>query len=184
MTTRIDIRLDQEKALQGLEHLPGAVAAEVDAELGALAEQGAVMMKQRLAANGSMARTTLVTSIRAKREALMHWRVAPGVNYARAVEEGTGPAVGRPNYMPNPEHLEDYIRQRGGIKMAGKPGSSRRQRVINEIRDRAWGLAVHIWWHGTKPRPYVKPTAEQLRAIAPARVSAAVQRGLQKAFPA
>ncbi len=184
MSLKINVKLDQEKTLQGLEHLPGAVGAEVDAELGRLAQEGAVMMKRRLAENRSMARTTLANSIHAVRRALMHWWVGPAVNYARAVEEGTGPAVGRPSYMPNPEHLEDYIRQRGGIRMAGKPGSSRRQRVINEIRDRAWGLAVHIRRHGTRPRPYVKPTAEQLNAIASARVTAAVQRGLQKVFPA
>ncbi|MDP3715970.1 MAG: hypothetical protein Q8R21_06120, partial [Burkholderiales bacterium] len=69
-------------------------------------------------------------------------------------------------------------------RMTGKPGSSRRQRAIDEIRDRAWGLAVHIRRHGTRPRPYVKPTAEQLNAITAARVTAAVQRGLQKVFPA
>lgn len=184
MALRIDIRIDHQKALQGLEHLPGTVIAEVDGEMGAIAEQGADMMKRQLAINRSMARTTLATSVRAERRAAMHWWVGPGLNYGRMVEEGTGPAAGRRSYMPDPERLQDYIRQRGGIRMTGKPGTSARQRAIDEIRDRAWGLAVHIRRHGTKPRPFVKPTAEQLRAIASTRVSEAVQRGLQKVFPA
>lgn len=40
--------------------------------------------------------STLTNSIRVIREDRFVRRIAPGVNYARAVEEGTGPAAGRP----------------------------------------------------------------------------------------
>lgn len=181
---RIVTTLDNAGALKGLQRIPEAVEWHVDAEIGAIAEQGAVWMKERLAANRSMARSILANSIRAARLALMHWFVSPGTNYARAVEEGTGPAVGKPNYMPDPKHLEDYVKQRGSIRLRGKPNSPTRRRVLDEIRERAWGLAIHIWWHGTKPQPFVAPTAEKLRTVAPDRVTGAVQRGLQEAFRA
>lgn len=181
---RIEVRLDHDQALRGLEHLPGAVTAAVDAELGAIAQTGANLMKLRLAQNRSMARSTLANSIHAVKQGLMHWFVGPSVNYGRMVEEGTGPAAGRASYMPKVEHLEDYIRQRGGLRMQGKPGSTRRNRVLTEIRDRAWGLAMHIRRHGTRPHPFVAPTADRLRESVPTRVTAAVQRGLQQVFPA
>lgn len=181
-TVKLTHTIDNRAALQGLTRLPDAVVAEADAELGAIAEVGAAEMKRVIARNGSTARSVLVNSVSARQLAMMHWWVGPGVNYARAVNEGTGPAAGKPNYMPNPEHLEDYVRQRGRIRMGGKPGSRRRNAVLREIRDRAWGLAVHIWHHGTQPHNFVTPTAEHLQAILPARMAAAVDRGIGKAM--
>lgn len=184
----IDIKLDNRRVMAGLDHMDPAVERSVDAELGAIAQGAAVEMKTLLTINRSIARSTLLQSINAVKVGARHWFVGPSVNYGRAVEEGTGPAVGRASYMPNPQFLEDYVRQnRGdgrGIKMAGKPGSTARRQVLDKIRDRAWGLAVHIRKFGTKPHPFVAPTADKVRISAPPRVMAAVERGLQEAFRA
>lgn len=181
---RIDIKLDNEQVTRGLGRLDPTVEASVDRELDAIAQGAALDMKAALTRNRSLARSTLVLSVMSRRIGRLHYWAGPGTNYARIVEEGSGPAVGKPNYMPNPQYLEDYVKQRNNIKLAGKAGSARRRKVLDNIRDRAWGLAVHIWHHGTKPHPFVAPVAEKLRASAPPRVLAAVERGLQEAFRA
>lgn len=183
-TVHIVQKIHNQGVLKGLQRLPDAIQAEVDAELGAIAKAGAGEMKQVMARNGSAADSTMINSVDARKLAIMHWWVGPSVNYARAVNEGTGPAAGKPNYMPDPEALEGYIKRRGNIRLKGKPGSSRRTQVLREIRDRAWGMAVHIWHHGTKPHNFVNPTADFIRGMLPARIAGAVQRGAQKAMPA
>ena len=178
----IDIKIDNRRAMAGIDRMDPAVESSVDGELGAIAQGGALEMKLQLGRNRSMARSTLAYSIRAFRVQRLHWFVGPSVNYGRPLEEGTGPAVGKKSYMPNPANLEDYVKQRGNIGLSGKPGSTRRRQVLDQIRDRAWGLAVHIRKYGTKPHPFVAPVAEKLRTSAPPRVVAAVERGLQEAF--
>ena len=97
--------------------------------------------------------STLTNSIRAYRVGPMHWRVSTGVNYAKAVEEGTAPG-----YMPNPTHLYAWIKQRSGIGFSStRPRSAGRRSQYDEIRARAFALARHIMHHGTRPQPYMEP---------------------------
>ena len=118
----------------------------------------------RLNAARHAAFSTLTNSIAARKVGELHFEVRAATNYARALEEGTGPAAGRAPYMPNPVHLQAYVKRRANIRWQGRPGSQRRRDLMREVRDRAWALAVHIRKHGTKPHPYMAPAAEQHRA--------------------
>ena len=101
--------------------------------------------------------SSLVNSIRAVQEGRLHYAVYPAVSYAAAVEQGT-----RPGNMPPPEHLMGFIRSRGGYRgNLGKPGSPKRRRQMDEIRDRAGALAAHIKKHGTKAHPFMAPALSE-----------------------
>lgn len=82
------------------------------------------------------------------------------VHYARYVEEGTGPAVGRARYYPNPDSLLQYLtHSRGarGFKWAGRAGSTKRSTQEYDLwwRSRAWAWAIYL--KGTQPHPYMRP---------------------------
>jgi hypothetical protein len=100
---------------------------------------------------------TLANSILKTQEGPLHYAVYPAVGYAAAVERGT-----RPGYMPPPENLMGYIRSRGGYRgNLGKPGSPKRARQADDIRDRAWGLARYIRQRGTKAHPFMAPALSE-----------------------
>lgn len=86
--------------------------------------------------------------------------VAPGVNYAEYVERGSGPAVGKARYMPDPDTLKEYVKRVSNLQRTGKKGSPKRARQEQVIHDRAWALARYIYWHGTKPHPFMAPAAQ------------------------
>lgn len=114
--------------------------------------------------------STLANSIRAYRVGEMHWRVSTGVNYAKAVEEGTPPGT-----MPNPTHLYAWIKQRSGIGFSStRPRSAGRRSQYAEIRSRAFALARHIKHHGTRPQPYMEPA----RAAKESRILALMRQGV------
>lgn len=107
--------------------------------------------------------STLANSIGVNKVAPLHFEVRAATNYARPVEEGTGPAAGRASYTPNSTHLLAYIKRRGNIRWQGRPGSQRRRDLMREIRDRAFALAMHIRKHGTKASPFMRPALAQHR---------------------
>lgn len=121
-------------------------------------------MRRRIAANKSVAFSTLVNSIQVLQDGELGRFVAPSVNYARMVDEGTGPAAGRKRYFPDPKALEPYVKLRSRITITGKPGSPQRKAQRDEIRDRAQALARYIYVHGTKPHPFVEPTRDDMQA--------------------
>src|SRR5690606_25474605 len=57
----------------------------------------------------TLANSLSVEQIAGLGEAEVGHQAAPGVAYAPYVEEGTGPAAGRPRYYPNPDALLDFI---------------------------------------------------------------------------
>ncbi len=119
--------------------------------------------------------------IRVEKVSNLHFRVIADSAYARPLEEGTGPAVGRRMYMPDPETLEQYIKKRAGIRW-GRAGSRKRRSQEREIRDRAWGLALHILFHGTKPHPFMAPAAEEHRSELHRNVERGVWLGIAEVF--
>lgn len=176
----IRIEINHRRVAEALEKAPEVIVRNVDAALQRGAEEAAREMKLALATNRSMARSTLANSIRAARVAALHYYVAPGVNYGRMVEEGTGPAAGQKSYMPNPVHLRDYVQQRSRITFTAKPGTPGRRAQMDEVRDRAWALAQHIRKHGTQPHPFVKPTRDKMEPRIRELVGQAVERSLKE----
>jgi hypothetical protein len=127
---------------------------------------------------------TLKQSIRAEAQAPMHHAVVTGANYARAVEEGTGPAAGRGRYFPDWTALIPYVRAhatRGGetLKKAGSRG-----RLFQEagFENRAFALARSIYWHGTKPVHYARRAAEQSDGRVRQIIRAAAMAGADEVF--
>ncbi len=180
--TEIRITLDDRLVAAGLAKAPGVIQRNVSDALSRGAEETAREMKAALVSNRSAARSALLLSIRPLRIGEMRYFVAPGVNYARMVEEGTGPAAGRASYMPDPSKLEDYVKQRAGITLKGRKGSASRRSQLAEIRDRAWGLALYIKEHGTKPHPFVAPTRDLMDPKIRVMVAAAVNKSLREIF--
>lgn len=180
----ISVKLDAAKFAEANAKMPGVVEKNVDPRLGVVAARVARDAKLQLADNGSMAFSNLADSIISRRLELLRWQVSTGVNHARAVEEGTGPAVGKKAYWPDSRKLEPYVKLRAKITFSGKPGSPKRASQLNEIRERAQALARHIRKHGTKPHPYMAPAAEKNRSGATDQVALGVAAGLKEVFGA
>ena len=113
--------------------------------------------------------------------------IAPGVNYARAVAEGTGPAAGKARYFPNWRNLTELVKTRAirkeGFKWA-KPGTRNRISQYQELERRAFALARHIYWHGTRPNPFHKRTAEKVRSRCIQLLAQGVHEGLRASLGA
>jgi hypothetical protein len=142
----------------GAQALPREVIAALD--------RAALETQREMQRLAPKAFSTLWTSIGITREGDYERAVRPGVQYAAAVELGTGPAAGQARYFPDPQKLMAWLKFRAG----GAPGAS--------LRDRAFGLARHIERFGTRAQPFVAPTAE---AMAP-RVQSIVLAAIARAF--
>lgn len=176
MELRHEISAD--KAIEAFRVAPSVLVAHIGGATLRGAQEVAREAKLILAENGSMARSTLANSIRVLTVGPMHHRVEAGTTYARMVEEGTGPAAGRKAYMPNPVRLRDYVKQRAAIRFTGRRGSARRRSQQDELRDRAFALAMHIKKYGTKPHPFMAPAAERKKSRVFALVQEAVNAGI------
>lgn len=148
----ISMQIDSRDVMAAMLRAPRSVATHVERKL----SRGALEVASEARRVAPKAFTKLAQSIRDSRISPFEFMVAPGVNYARAVEDGT-----KPGKMPNPDFLFYWVKRRAGISWA-KRGSVKRQKQRDEIRDRAWGLALYIKEHGTKAQPYMKPTAEKM----------------------
>ena len=104
----IAINIQNRRVNEALARLPGVIEGKADAAIWRGAEEFARAAKQKLVENKSAGRSTLINSVIARRLGQMHFEVTAGANYARMVEEGTGPAAGKKSYMPNPVFLRDY----------------------------------------------------------------------------
>lgn len=166
------------RAAQALRDAPATMERHIDPKLSRGAEEVAREAK-RLAPK---LYSTLASSIRAERVGQMNYRVSTGMNYARAAEEGTGPAAGKARYYPNPESLMQFLMMtpswRGRIARVGiansggwatsfnakgtwaKLGSKRRGTQELELWLRSRAMAWAIYMKGTKAQPYMKPAAE------------------------
>lgn len=153
----------------------GLVAALVD-ELARLAQEAARFMRQR----APKWRTTLTNSIHAEQVSEVEWLVRPGVDYARAVEEGSRPGKGLPRWSdPEAADIKAWLTSKA---FAGRRRARRNSmaavRENLELRDRYQGLAWHVRHHGIRPHPYVRPTAEMMREHFPRRMELAARRYL------
>jgi hypothetical protein len=176
--TGITVKVDHARAVAAFRKAPEVMHRHVDAGL----SRGAQEVANEARTLAPKLFSTLTNSILASQVGPLHWRVQPGVNYARDVEEGTGPAAGRSRYYPNPEALQQYIMlspKMRGHKWA-KPGSRARGEQELNIWFRARALAWYIYAHGTKPQPYMAPAVEAKRSRVIDLVREAAARGARE----
>lgn len=155
------ITLDDARVQEGLRRFPGRVVAHVEPALARGAEEVA-REERRLAPK---AFSTLTNSIRAQRMGELHYRIAPGVNYARPVEEGR-----MPGKQPGTANgLMEWVRQKTGLQ--GK-----------DLDRKTYVIARAIGIKGIRPQPYAKPAIENKRSRVVQLVRAAALRGAEEAF--
>jgi len=161
-------------ALDALARAPTVMDKHLEVALGRAAQETAKEM--RVAASERDVTGVLKNSIKVEASPLARF-VTPSVNYAAAVEEGTGPAVGRARYFPNPDNLLDFIRQSPAVRgfSLARKGSAKRGEQELDVWFRSRALALSIYMKGTKPHPFVAPTADKMRD----RFFAAMDRGVE-----
>lgn len=156
------------------------VERAVHDELAVLA-QTAVRTMQRLAPKD---RSTLQTSIQAKKTGEFEYEIRPGVAYAPYVEDGVKPGgKGLPRFFdPASGDIVSWLQRhpRGGGVAPGKPrfGSKAFTAASLELRDRYEGLARHVRKKGVKAHPFVEPTHRAMQPEVLQRLSMAVRRVL------
>lgn len=115
--------------------------------------------------NAPKAFSTLTNSIIGTMVDPLTGEVAPGVDYARMVEEGTDPGG-----MPPLQSMEDWIRVKG---ISPNDGSL-------DPRDLAYVMARSIASKGTPAQPYLAPALDKNRAAIAKRVDQAVDKVLRQ----
>ncbi len=107
--------------------------------------------------------STLTQSIRPQVLSPLEGTVAPGVDYARAVEEGTGPGG-----FPSEQSMLDWIRVRRIVP--DDPGM--------DETDLAYVIARSIAQRGTPKQPYLQPALDDNQRKAERRADAAIDAAL------
>lgn len=156
MDVRIEIHDEQAKAM--LAQVDSRVRQAVHDAIWRGAEELARVAKR----NAPKAFSTLTNSIRAEQVGELHFRVATGVNYARAVEEGR-----KPGPMPGTANgLMEWVKQK--TRQTG-----------SELDRTTFLVARAIGWRGIKPQPYMQPAFESQKDRIIAHVQAAARRAAQ-----
>lgn len=159
MTSSISISIDSQRVREAFSRAPQAMERAIDVKLARGAEEVAREAKH----NAPKAFSNLVNSIRAERIDALHYQVAEGMNYGRAVEEGGKPhGVGSDKLIPWVERV---------IGVRGK-----------EARDKAFLIARAIRRRGTRAQPYMQPAAEAKTSRLFALVNQGVDEGLREVF--
>lgn len=171
----IRVKVDDKRAIEAFQRAPETMRRHI----GGGVERGALEVTRVARDKAPKLFSTLVNSINASRLDELHWQVRPGVNYAREVEEGTGPAAGRPRYYPNPDSLQQYIQY--SPKMRGhkwaKAGTMKRGVQELDIWFRSRALAWYIYNHGTKAQPFMAPAAKESESRVVALIRESAHRG-------
>lgn len=177
---KLTYTLSDEKALAALARAPGAMEKHLDAALERVAIEGANEMRAEAGKHDVFG--TLKQSIGVRKTARLERFISPGVNYAIPVEEGTGPAVGKARYFPNPDNLMQFLRQSPrarGFSWARKNSRKRGEQDV-ELWFRSRALAYSIYMKGTQPTHFVANTAEKLKGRFFAGMDAGAQRGVDE----
>lgn len=161
---------DSDRAREALARAPDVMARNLSIKLDRAAEEVAREMREQ----APKAFSNLVNSIRVIREDDLSRLVAPGVNYARYVEDGTQPGT-----MPPWENLTAWLKQKA---FSGVGRRFIRAQHGDELRDRAFGLAHYIKLHGTRAQSFVAPTAQKMQARVIALLREGVDAGIKEAL--
>lgn len=179
---RIDIQIDDKLAIAAFQRAPEVVTRRLELGL----ERGADELTRTARDNAARHDWLgmLKQSIHVEHPDRLRFVVATGVNYARAVEEGTGPAAGRAPYFPNIAALIPYVRSkalRGGEQLK-RARTKARFFQEREFENRAFQLARYIKAHGTKPAPYMAPALAEKESRIRQLVRASVAEGVREVF--
>lgn len=176
----IQIRIDYETVRAGLSKAPDVLRRHVGDGLA----QGANAIAAEAKNRAPKSESALLNSIIAAPAGDWAYEVRAGVMHAAYVEHGTGPAVGKPKYYPNPDNLLQYLMtspRARGFKRFKRSDRGRLEQEMGLVR-RAQAFAWWIYQHGTKPQPFMAPAAEAKRDACTAFVRAAVDAGLKEIF--
>lgn len=182
MAMKTEIRVDDKLAIAALQRAPDVIVRHVDQGM----ERGADETSRTARDNASRRDWlgALRNSIHTEHPEPLHYVVITRQNYARAVEEGTGPAAGKASYFPDWTALIPYVKSkatRGGERLK-KAGSNTRFFQEREFENRAFQLARYISHHGTKPAPYMAPAKNEKDARVRQLVRASVMAGVREVF--
>lgn len=157
MDIRIEIHDEQAKAM--LARVDRGVRKAVHDALW----RGADEMARAAKRNAPKAFSNLTNSIRAEQVGELHFRVATGVNYARAVEEGR-----KPGPMPGTANgLMEWVKQK--TRQTGR-----------ELDRTTFLIARAIGRRGIKPQPYMQPAFDSQKDRIVAHVQEAARRAAQE----
>ena len=179
----LQIRIDYETVRAGLAKAEGVLHRHIDGGL----SQGAQAIADEARERAPKSESTLWHSIHSKRIGNLYYEAGASAMHAAYVEHGTGPAVGKKRYYPNPDNLFQYlmtnVRARGFKRWSRstKPGKDRGSQEL-DVWFRSRAFAWWIYQHGTKPQPFMAPAAEAKRDACTAFVRAAVDAGLKEIF--
>ena len=159
-----------------------AIKAAVSSELIDLV--GEVAARMRVLAPKDL--SVLTNSVRQVKRGPFEWFVEPTADYALWVEKGRRPGKGLPLFAPGLPIVEWLRRRMVGAAVVADPkfrkarsGSKRALAFEDELETRYLAFSRHVKAHGLKAHPFVKPTADEFRAVVPSRLVAAVHRGAQ-----
>lgn len=159
MTDPFSIRIDISRAQAAFARAPEGMERSIERFLSRGAEEVARTAKQ----NAPKAFSNLLNSIRAERVSALQYQVVEGVNYGRAVEEGTQP------HFPNRDALLPWVERVLGV--SGK-----------EARDKSFLIARAISRRGTPAQPYMQPAAEANKSRLFELVQQGVDEGIKTVF--
>lgn len=178
--SRIDIRIDGERALAAFTRAPEVMKTQV----GAAVQRGAGEIASEAKRRAPKSLSNLVNSIIAAPAGDLAWMVRAGSAHAAPTEYGSGPAAGQPKYYPNPDNLLQYLMtspKARGFDRFKRSDRGRLEQEMGLVR-RAQAFAWWIYQHGTKAQPFMAPAAEAKRDRCTELVRAAVSKGLLEVF--
>lgn len=181
MTQGISISIRSDLAVAAFQRAPEVMVRHVDGALGRGAGEIAEEAKRRAPKSLSQ----LTNSIISAKVDDLTYEVRAGTLHAAYVEQGTGPAAGRPKYYPDPDNLIVYLMTHPKARRFDWKRSERGrlEQEMSLVR-RAQAFAWWIYQHGTKAQPYMAPAVEMKRGAVEVYVRQAVDRGINEVFGA
>ncbi len=157
----MEIVIDNKRLIQAFEAGPEILIRHLDKALGRVVRQ----MARDARKGAPKADSTLTQSISQRQPSPLTGEVFAGVDYARMVEEGTGPG-GTPHWATLVEWIKRHrITPRD-------PGM--------DEADLTFLIGQKIYHRGTPAQPYMKPALEKNRADATSRVDRAIDDALRE----
>lgn len=160
MSLRVDFDHDAPRVAALLRRASAVVLEEADVGLARGAEEVARDMKAR----APKALSTLTNAIIARRSAMLDYQVTAGVNYALAVEKGTGPGGSPPHGA-----LLAWIKAKGIQSTSGASASGLAYLIGRSIRRK-----------GTKAQPFAAPALEAMTPRVIELMREGIERGARK----
>jgi len=159
---RIETRFRGKKVLRAFERAPEVMARNLQRGL----SRGAEEVAREASRVAPKAFSTLTQSIKADRDTPFRYSVGPHVDYARAVEEGTGPGGNPPI-----QTLLDWIQ----VQRIEPDDPSM------DARDLAYVIQDSIRRKGTPAQPYMAPTRDKMQSRVMQLIRDSAQAGLREA---